>query len=194
MEVILLEKIDNLGSIGDTVKVKSGYGRNYLIPQGKATLATPEHIAEFEERRAELEAKEADSRKQADDRASAIAELGLVIPCKVGSEGKLFGSVGTIDIAAAAAEAGAPIERDEIRMPDGPIRLVGEHEISVHLHADVDVPLTINVIGEGGAELEERLLAETTEEESADESDQPTDQSEADSESSSDEPTGEEKQ
>jgi len=148
MEIILLEKVDNLGGIGDKVKVKSGYGRNYLIPKGKATLATPEHLAEFEERRAELEAKAAGELKLAEDRATKVAELNLVIENKVGSEGKLFGSVGTLDIAEAAAAAGVPIERDEIRLPDGPIRMEGEHTIQIHIHTDIDVPLTLKVIAE----------------------------------------------
>jgi large subunit ribosomal protein L9 len=148
MEIILLEKVDNLGGIGDKVKVKSGYGRNYLIPKGKATLATPEHLAEFEERRAELEAKAAGELKLAEERAVKIAELNLVIENKVGSEGKLFGSVGTLDIAEAAAAAGVPIERDEIRLPDGPIRLEGEHTIQIHIHTDIDVPLTLKVVAE----------------------------------------------
>ena len=148
MEIILLEKVDNLGGIGDKVKVKSGYGRNYLIPKGKATLATPEHLAAFEERRAEFEARAAEGLTAAEERAVKIAELKLVIHNKVGSEGKLFGSVGTLDISEAAAAAGVPIERDEIRLPDGPLRLVGEHEIQIHLHADVDVPLTITVEAE----------------------------------------------
>lgn len=148
MEIILLEKVDNLGGIGDKVKVKSGYGRNYLIPKGKATLATPEHLAEFEERRAELEAKAAGELKLAEERAVKVAELNLVIENKVGSEGKLFGSVGTLDIAEAAAAAGVPIERDEIRLPDGPIRLEGEHTIQIHIHTDIDVPLTLKVVAE----------------------------------------------
>lgn len=148
MEIILLEKVDNLGGVGDKVKVKSGYGRNYLIPKGKATLATPEHLAEFEERRAELEAKAAGELKLAEERAVKVAELNLVIENKVGSEGKLFGSVGTLDIAEAAAAAGVPIERDEIRLPDGPIRLEGEHTIQIHIHTDIDVPLTLKVVAE----------------------------------------------
>ena len=148
MEIILLEKVDNLGGIGDKVKVKSGYGRNYLIPKGKATLATAKHLAAFEERRAELEAKAADELKAAGERAEKIAELNLVIHNKVGSEGKLFGSVGTLDISEAAAEAGVPIERDEIRLPDGPLRLEGEHTLQIHLHTDVDVSLTIKIEAE----------------------------------------------
>lgn len=145
MEVILLEKVENLGGVGDKVKVKSGYGRNYLIPQGKATLATPEHIAEFEAHRAELEAKAADELTAAKGRAKLIEELSIVIARKVGAEGKLFGSVGTLDISAAADEAGVPIARGEIRLPEGPIRVAGEHEIEIHLHTDVNVGLTITV-------------------------------------------------
>jgi len=145
MEIILLEKVDNLGGVGDKVKVKSGYGRNYLIPKGKATLATAEHLAAFEERRAELEAKAATELEVAEKRAVKIAELNLVIHNKVGSEGKLFGSVGTLDISEAAAAAGVAIERDEIRLPDGPLKLEGEHTVQIHLHTDIDVSLTIKI-------------------------------------------------
>jgi large subunit ribosomal protein L9 len=148
MEVILLEKIENLGGIGDTVKVKSGYGRNYLIPQGKATLATPEHLAEFEARRAELEAKAADELSNAEARAQKFEDLKLVIKSKAGTEGKLFGSVGTIDIAAAATAAGVEVARSEVRMPEGPIRVVGEHTVEFHLHTDVNVEVQVVVEAE----------------------------------------------
>ena len=148
MEVILLEKIENLGGIGDTVKVKSGYGRNYLIPQGKATLATPEHLAEFEARRAELEAKAAGELSNAEARAQKFEDLKLVIKSKAGTEGKLFGSVGTIDIAAAATAAGVEVARSEVRMPEGPIRVVGEHTVEFHLHTDVNVEVQVVVEAE----------------------------------------------
>lgn len=143
MEVILLEQVENLGGIGDKVKVKPGYGRNYLIPQGKATPATPENLAAFEAKRAELEAKAAEDLAEAQARAEKVAELKLVIPVKAGSEGKLFGSIGTIDIADAASRAGVELARSEIRLPEGPIRVVGEHTVEVHLHTDVNVEVPV---------------------------------------------------
>ncbi len=149
MEVILLEKIDNLGTIGDRVKVKSGYGRNYLLPKGKATLATPENIAIFEERRAELERKSADELTAARARAEQIGALSLRLEAKAGSEGKIFGSLGTIDIAEACTAAGVPVERSEVRLPLGPLRTLGEHEIEIHLHSDVNVKLRVEVVGDG---------------------------------------------
>mgnify|MGYP001820537264 FL=1 len=143
MEVILLERVDNLGGIGDKVKVKPGYGRNFLIPQGKATLATEANLAVFEERRAELEAKAESELTAAKERAAAVEALELTIPTKVGAEGKLFGSIGTHDIAEAATEAGVQIERSEVRLAEGPIRIVGEHTVDIHLHTDVSVPLMV---------------------------------------------------
>lgn len=148
MEVILLERIENLGGIGDKVKVKSGYGRNYLIPQGKATLATPEHLAEFEARRVELEAKAADELSSAEARAAKFEDLTLVIKSKAGTEGKLFGSVGTIDIAEAATAAGVEVARSEVRMPEGPIRVVGEHTVEFHLYTDINVEVQVVVEAE----------------------------------------------
>lgn len=148
MEVILLEKIENLGGIGDKVKVKSGYGRNYLLPQGKATLATPEHIEAFEARRAELERKSEDEFVAAKARGEQLEGLELSITAKAGAEGKLFGSVGTADIVEICEAAGATVERREVRLPDGPIRVVGEHRVDFHLHTDVTVSVTLNVIGE----------------------------------------------
>ena len=146
MEVILLEKIANLGDIGDRVKVKPGFGRNFLLPGGKATLATAENVAKFETRRAELEAKAASDLSKAQSRAESLKDFRLAITAKAGSEGKLFGSVGTTDIAEACQQAGHAIERAEVRLPGGPIRTVGEHVITLHLHSDIDVevPLTIN--------------------------------------------------
>jgi large subunit ribosomal protein L9 len=148
MEVILLDKVENLGGIGDKVKVKPGYARNYLLPQGKATRATPENIAEFEARRAELEAKAATVISDARARAEKINGLRLVIRAKAGSEGKLFGSVGTVDIAAAAEAAGVVIERSELRLAEGPLRTIGEHEVEVHLHSEVSVPIFVTVEAE----------------------------------------------
>ena len=145
MEVILLQKIANLGDIGDRVKVKPGFGRNFLLPGGKATLATAENVAKFETRRAELEAKAASDLSNARSRAESLKDFRLAISAKAGSEGKLFGSIGTTDIAEACQQAGHAIERAEVRLPGGPIRTVGEHSITLHLHSDVnvEVPLTI---------------------------------------------------
>ncbi len=148
MEVILLDKVENLGGIGDKVKVKPGYARNFLIPQGKATRATPENIAEFEKRRAELEARAAGIISEAKARAEKIAGLRLVIRAKAGSEGKLFGSVGTVDISEAAEAAGVTIERSELRLAEGPLRMLGEHEVEVHLHSEVSVPIAVVIEAE----------------------------------------------
>ena len=147
MNVILLEKIDNLGTIGDTVKVKPGYGRNYLLPQGKATLATKENLARFESMRAELERKSEDELISAKARAEQIQALDLTLSAKAGSEGKLFGSIGTFDLVEAIAAAGAQVERSEVRLADGPLRTTGEHEVEIHLHSDVSVQLTVTVVG-----------------------------------------------
>ena len=148
MEVILLEKIAHLGNIGDRVKVKPGFGRNYLLPGGKATLATPENIARFEARRAELEAKAAADLASARTRAAALEGFKLALTAKAGSEGKLFGSIGTADIAEACLAAGHKVERAEVRLPGGPIRMVGEHVISLHLHSDIDVEVPLTVTAE----------------------------------------------
>ena len=148
MEVILLQKVANLGNIGDRVKVKPGYGRNYLLPQGKATLATPENVAKFEARRAELERIAREQLTTAQERAVALKDFRLTITAKAGTEGKLFGSIGTSDIAEACTRAGYKVARSEVRLPNGPLRMVGEHVISLHLHADVDVPLTVTIVPE----------------------------------------------
>lgn len=145
MEIILLEKIDNVGGIGDRVKVKSGYARNYLIPQGKATVATAESIARFEERRVEIERKAQEELNAARERAAKLEGQVITITAQAGSEGKLFGSVGTIDIAQACAELGIEVARSEIRMAEGPIRLVGEHQVEFHLHTDVNVTVQVTV-------------------------------------------------
>lgn len=147
MEVILLEKVDNLGGIGDKVRVRPGYARNFLLPQGKAQPATAENLAAFEARRAELEAKAAEELAAAQTRAATLQGLELTIEAQVGGEGKLFGSVGPTDIVDAAAARGLEIERAEVRMGDGPIRAAGEHEIEVHLHSDVDVTIRVIVTG-----------------------------------------------
>jgi len=148
MQVILLQKVANLGNIGDRVKVRSGYGRNFLLPQGKATLATAENIARFEARRAELEAAAREHLTSATDRAAAMKDFKLTIHAKAGTEGKLFGSIGTADIAEACSKAGFKVERSEVRLPSGPLRMLGEHTVSLHLHADVDVPLAVAIVPE----------------------------------------------
>jgi len=148
MEVILLQKVAKLGNIGDRVKVKSGYGRNYLLPSGKATLATPEHVAAFEARRAELESRAAGELTSAQERAAKLEGFALTMTAKAGNEGKLFGSIGTADIAAACQAAGHEVERSEVRLPGGPLRMVGEHQVTLHLHADIDVPLPVTVVAE----------------------------------------------
>jgi large subunit ribosomal protein L9 len=148
MDVILLEKVENLGNIGDQVNVKAGYGRNFLLPKGKATLATPENIEIFEKRRAELEAKQGEELAAAKTRAADIEGLALQITANVGEEGKLFGSVGTVDIVEAAAALGKLIERAEVRLPEGPLRMTGEHAVEVHLHTDVNVTIQVTIVGQ----------------------------------------------
>jgi large subunit ribosomal protein L9 len=148
MEVILLQKVANLGNIGDRVKVKPGFGRNYLLPQGKAALATAANVAKFEERRTDLEKRAADDLAAARTRAARLEGHALSITAKVGGEGKLFGSIGTADIAEALSADGIEVERSEVRLPGGPIRLVGEHHVKVHLHSDVEVDLTVTVVAE----------------------------------------------
>jgi len=148
MQVILLQKVANLGNIGDRVKVRSVYERNFLLPQGKATLATPENVARFEARRAELEAAARAQLTSAGERAEAMKDFKLTISAKAGTEGKLFGSIGTADIAEACSKAGFKVERSEVRLPTGPLRTIGEHLVSLHLHADVDVPLAVAIVAE----------------------------------------------
>lgn len=148
MEVILLEKIANLGNLGDKVTVKAGYGRNYLVPHGKAVAATAEKIKEFDARRAELEKVAAEKLAAAQTRAEAIGKLEVVITHKAGEEGKLFGSVGTQTIAEAITAAGAEIEKNEVRLPEGVIRQIGDYEIDINLHADVVVTVSVKVEAE----------------------------------------------
>lgn len=148
MDIILLQKVANLGVIGDRVKVKSGYARNFLVPTGKATMATAANIAKFEAQRHELEAKAQEELTSAQTRAASFADFKLELKAKAGSEGKLFGSIGTSDIAEAAVRAGHPVTRSEVRMPNGPIRSTGEHQIQLHLHADVDVALTVTIVAD----------------------------------------------
>lgn len=146
MNVILLDNVENLGSIGDMVKVKPGYGRNFLIPQGKAALATPQNIKEIEARRADLEKAAAEELAAAKARAKAIDGVELVIAANAGSEDKLFGSVGPIDIVDSLKEVQVEIERSEVRMPDGPIHELGEYEVGVHLHSEVNATVKVRVV------------------------------------------------
>ena len=149
MEFILLENIGNLGGLGDKVDVKAGYGRNFLIPHGKAVAATANNIAEFETRRAELEAVAATTLSAAEARAEAINALGLIsIEANAGEEGKLFGSVGTRDIAAAVTAAGCDIDKAEVRLPEGALRDLGEYEVAIQVHGDVTAMVVIAVIPE----------------------------------------------
>ena len=148
MKVILLDRVENLGAIGDLVSVKSGYGRNYLIPNGKAALATAQNIKELEKKKEELEKRAAEKLEAAKSRGDLIKGMSLTISANVESEGKLYGSVGPVDIVEAFEKVGVSVERSEIRMPDGPIREVGESEISLHFHSDVDIPITLNVVSE----------------------------------------------
>jgi large subunit ribosomal protein L9 len=148
MEIILLQKVANLGNIGDRVKVRSGYGRNFLLPQGKATAATADNVARFEARRTELEKAAREHLVSAAERAEAMKDFKLTIQAKAGTEGKLFGSIGTSDIAEACQKAGFNVLRSEVRMPNGPLRTIGEHVVHLHLHADVDVPLAVTIVAE----------------------------------------------
>src|SRR5688500_14315608 len=148
MEIILMQKVANLGNIGDKVKVKAGYGRNFLLPQGKATLATPENVAKFEARRAEFEKAAKEELTSAQARAAKLEGFKLSLTAKAGGEGKLFGSVGNSDIVEALKKAGHTVERSEVRMPNGPIRQVGEHMVQLHLHTDINVDLPVVIVGE----------------------------------------------
>ncbi|MEE4202693.1 MAG: 50S ribosomal protein L9 [Halieaceae bacterium] len=149
MEVILLENVGSLGSLGDKVAVKPGYGRNFLIPQGKAVPATEDNIAKFEARRAELEAAAAEALAAAEKRAEAINALASVtIAATAGEEGKLFGSVGTRDIADAITAAGCETDKAEVRLPAGVIRELGEYEIMLQLHGDVTATVSVEVVAE----------------------------------------------
>ncbi len=148
MEIILLEKVHKLGLLGDRVNVKPGFGRNYLIPGGKAVSATADNIAKFDARRAELEKQQQEAAARATTRAEKLNEVNVSIARKAGEEGKLFGSVGTADIAAAVTESGVELSKHEIRLPEGPIRSLGELELSVQLHADVIATIKVNVVAE----------------------------------------------
>lgn len=148
MQVILLEKVGRLGNLGDQVNVKSGYGRNFLIPFGKAVAATKNNVAEFEQRRAELEAAAAERRAAAEARAAKLADLVVTIAANAGDEGKLFGSIGTRDIADAISAAGVAVEKSEVRLPNGVIREIGEFDVHVQLHSDVMQSIKLQVVAE----------------------------------------------
>ncbi|GLS25367.1 50S ribosomal protein L9 [Marinibactrum halimedae] len=149
MEVILLEKVGKLGNIGDKVAVKAGFGRNYLIPQGKALPANEKNLAEFEARRSELEAAAADKRTAAEARAEKLAALeAVVITANAGDEGKLFGSIGTRDIADAITAAGVEVSKAEVKLPEGTLREVGEFAVDIQVHSEVIQSVTISVEAE----------------------------------------------
>jgi large subunit ribosomal protein L9 len=148
MNVILLEKVGKLGSLGDTVAVKAGYGRNFLIPTGKAVPANKANIEAFEARRAELEAAAAEKLGAAQARADAIGTLTVTIAANAGDEGKLFGSIGTNEIIAALAEAGHTVDKNEVRLPEGALRELGETAVALQFHSDVTVEVTVSLVAE----------------------------------------------
>jgi len=148
MQIILLDKVVNLGGLGDVVKVKDGYARNYLIPQGKAKRATAANLAEFEARRVELERQEAEVLAAAQSRAEQLASLAVVIAAKSGDEGKLFGSVGTRDIAEAITAGGVAVDKSEVRLPNGALRNTGEYMVTLHLHTDVNAEVSVTIVAE----------------------------------------------
>jgi len=146
VDIILLKKVGGLGDLGDKVSVRPGYGRNFLIPTGCAAPATESNLKAFEERRAELEAQAAAALAEAENRKSCLDGLSVTIARKAGDEGRLFGSVGTADIALAITDAGVNVEKSEVRLPAGPFRAIGEHEVELHLHSDVNVSVRIEVV------------------------------------------------
>jgi len=148
MQVILLEKVGKLGDLGDQINVKAGFGRNYLIPYGKAVPATEANVAEFEGRRAELEKAAAEKSSLAESRAEKLAELAITIEANAGDEGKLFGSIGTRDIAEAITATGQDVSKSEVRLPEGVIREVGEYEVDIQLHSDVTATIKLSVVAE----------------------------------------------
>ncbi len=148
MQIILLEKVDNLGALGDSVNVRPGYARNYLFPQGKAVPATKANVAEFEARRAELEAQAAAKLADAEGRKVKIEEIELSVAVKAGEDGKLFGSLGNRDIADLVSEAGVEVTKSEVRLPEGPIRALGEYDVAIHLHPEVNAVLKLHVVSE----------------------------------------------
>jgi large subunit ribosomal protein L9 len=148
MQVILMEKVVNLGNLGDVVKVRDGYARNFLIPQGKAKRVTPENLAEFEKRRAELERQQAEKLAGAQEKAAKLEGLMVQITRKAGVDGRLFGSVTNFDIAEALKVQGFEVEKADIRMPQGPLKMIGDAHVQIVLHSDVVVNITVSVLGE----------------------------------------------
>jgi len=148
MEVILLEKVRNLGGLGDRVNVKPGYGRNFLIPNGKAVSATKTNVEKFEARRAELEMAQADVLARATARAEAVSGLSVTIRQKAGAEGKLYGSVGTVDISEAVTANGIELSRQEVRLPEGPFRNLGEYDVDLALHTEVKATIKVIIVEE----------------------------------------------
>ncbi|MDH2273435.1 50S ribosomal protein L9 [Moraxella porci] len=148
MQVILLQRVVNLGKLGETVDVKAGYGRNYLIPQGKALPATEANIAKFEARRAELEALEAEELAAANKRAEALTDVNVIMRAKSGDEGKLFGSIGARDIADALTKSGLEVDRSEVKMPEGAFRQVGEYKVTIQLHHDISADILVTILSE----------------------------------------------
>ncbi|UNU73519.1 50S ribosomal protein L9 [Moraxella nasovis] len=155
MQVILLQRVVNLGKLGETVDVKAGYGRNYLIPQGKALPANEANIAKFEARRAELEAVEAEELKVAQQRADALTDVNVIMRAKSGDEGKLFGSIGTRDIADALTASGLEVDRQEVKLPEGPFRQVGEYKVTVQLHHDITAEILVSILSEDAQSIDE---------------------------------------
>lgn len=160
MQVILLQRIVNLGKLGDTVDVKPGYGRNYLIPQGKALPATAANIEKFEARRAELEAIEAEELASAQKRADSLRDVNVIMRAKTGEEGKLFGSIGTRDIADALTKSGLEVDRSEINLPEGTLRQVGEYNVTIQLHHDVTAQILVTILSEDGDMVTQQVADE----------------------------------
>jgi large subunit ribosomal protein L9 len=148
MEIILLQKVDNLGDLGEKVNVKSGYGRNFLIPSGRAVPATEENVKLFQARRAELEKDAQEKLQAAEARKAKLDGMAISITCKAGDEGRLFGSVGTADIAKVVTENGVELAKKEVLLPNGPYRIAGEYEVDLHLHADVDASVKLTIVPE----------------------------------------------
>ena len=155
MQVILLQRVVNLGKLGETVDVKAGYGRNYLIPQGKALPATEANLAKFEARRAELEALEAEELSASNARAEALADVNVIMRAKSGDEGKLFGSIGARDIADALTKSGLEVDRSEVKMPEGAFRQIGEYKVTIQLHHDISTDILVTILSEDAPAADE---------------------------------------
>lgn len=160
MQIILLQRIVNLGKLGETVDVKPGYGRNFLIPHGKALPATAANIEKFEARRAELEAEEKKELDTAQERADALTDVNVIMRAKSGDEGKLFGSIGTRDIAEALTNSGLEVDRAEIKLPEGALRQVGEYNVDIQLHHDVTATILVTILSEDGDDQAEEADTE----------------------------------